>query len=226
MRPRLYAIPPERPFLQTLAEGLAARAGADPLALSRVTVLLPTRRAVRALRDAFLRTTAAGKEPGTPTLLPRMRPIGDLEADEFSFLDGTATGDELTVPPAIPELRRQLLLTQLVLKWAEQGGRDRLLAGQAAKLAASLARLLDTVAAEGASFTRLRDLVPADLAAHWEVVRKLLEILPGAWPSILASEGAIDPGERRNRLLARQAIIWCRKAPGDPVIAAGLTGGI
>jgi ATP-dependent helicase/nuclease subunit B len=226
MRPRLYAIPPERPFLQTLAEGLTARAGTDPLALSRVTVLLPTRRAVRALRDAFLRTAAAGKEPGTPTLLPRMRPIGDIEGDELSFLDDTATGDELTVPPAIPELRRQLLLTQLVLQWAEQGRRDRLLPGQAAKLAASLARLLDTVAAEGASFTRLSDLVPADLAAHWEVVRKLLEILPGAWPSILASEGAIDPAERRNRLLARRAMIWRRKPPRDPVIAAGLTGGI
>jgi ATP-dependent helicase/nuclease subunit B len=226
MRPRLYAIAPGRPFLTTLAEGLTATAGGDPLALSRITVLLPTRRAVRALRDAFLRTAPAGKEPGTPTLLPRMRPIGDPEGDELTFFDGSASGAELTVPPAIPELRRQLLLTRLVLKWAAQAGRDPLLPGQAAKLAASLARLLDTVAAEGASFARLRDLVPADLAAHWEIVCKLLEILPAAWPSILACEGAIDPAERRNQLLARQAEIWRRKPPLDPVIAAGLTGGV
>ena len=43
---------------------------------------------------------------------------------------------------------------------------------------------------------------------------------------ILAAEGALDPAERRNRLLAQQAAIWRRAPPRDPVIAAGLTGGI
>ncbi len=226
MRPKLYTIAPERPFLAVLAEGLLAMGGSDPLALSRVTVLLPTRRAVRALRDAFLRTAPDGKEPGTPLLLPRMRSIGGLDSDELSVVEGIADGDGLSVPPAIPELRRRLLLTQLVLKWGRQGGRGPLLPGEAAALATSLARLLDTVAAEGASFARLRELAPPDLAEHWEVVRKFLEILPYAWPGMLAAEGALDPADRRNRLLARQAAIWRRTPPRDPVVAAGLTGGI
>ncbi len=201
-------------------------AGGDPLSLSRIVVLLPTRRAVRALRDVFLRISPDGKEPGTPLLLPRMRPIGDLDSDELSLIDAVADGDDLSIPPAIPALRRQLLLTRLVMKWAEITRRDRLLPGQAAALAASLARLLDTVATEGASFARLRDLAPADLSAHWEIVCKLLEILPNAWPAMLAEEGAIDPGERRNRLLARQAALWRQNPPRNPVIAAGLTGGV
>jgi ATP-dependent helicase/nuclease subunit B len=226
VRPKLYTIAPERPFLAVLAEGLLAMGGSDPLALSRVTVLLPTRRAVRALRDAFLRTAPDGKEPGTPLLLPRMRPIGDLDSDELSVVEGIADGDGLSVPPAIPELRRRLLLTQLVLKWGRQGGRDPLRPGEAAALAMSLARLLDTVAAEGASFARLCELAPPDLAEHWEVVRKFLEILPYAWPGMLAAEGALDPADRRNRLLARQAAIWRHTPPRDPVVAAGLTGGI
>ncbi len=226
MTPRLYTIAPGRPFAATLAQGLLAMAGSDPLSLSRITVLLPTRRAVRALRDAFLRTAPDGREPGTPLLLPRMRPIGDLDSDELTLVDGIADADGLAVPPAIPELRRRLLLTRLVLKWSEQGGREPLLPGQAAALAASLARLLDTVAAEGASFARLRDLAPPDLAQHWEVVRKFLEILPSAWPAVLAAEGALDPADRRNRLLARQTAIWQRNPPRDPVVAAGLTGGI
>ncbi len=226
MRPRLYTIPPERPFLAVLAEGLVAMAGGNPLALSRIIVLLPTRRAIRALRDAFLRVSPDGRGPGTPLLLPRMRPIGDLDSDELSLNDSSGDGDDLSIPPAIPPLRRQLLLTRLVMKWAEIGRRDLLLPGQAAALAASLARLLDTVATEGASFVRLRDLAPADLSAHWEVVCKLLEILPNSWPAMLATEGAIDPGERRNRLLTRQADVWRRSPPRVPVIAAGLTGGV
>ncbi|HEY3911862.1 MAG TPA: double-strand break repair protein AddB [Stellaceae bacterium] len=224
--PRLYTIAPDRPFLASLAEGLLATAGDDPLALSRVTVLLPTRRAVRSLREAFLRAAPGGRPAGRPLLLPRMRPIGDLDADELSLIEGAADEGGLAAPPAIPELRRRLLLTRLVLEWGRRRGRDPLLPGQAAALAASLARFLDTVATEGASFARLADLAPAELAEHWQIVLTFLEILPRHWPQMLAAEGALDPAERRNRLLGQQAAQWRRSPPGHPVIAAGLVGGI
>jgi ATP-dependent helicase/nuclease subunit B len=224
--PKVYTIAPERPFLDTLADGLLAMTGGDPLRLPRVTVLLPTRRAVRALREAFLRATVAGRDVGEPLLLPRMRPVGDLDSDELSLAGGSAEGDGLDVPPAIPALRRRLLLTQLVMKWGRVRGQEPLLLDQAAALAASLARFLDTVATEGASFARLGDLVPQDLTRHWQIVHKFLEILPSRWPQILAAEGVLDPAARRNRLLERQAELWRRSPPRDLVIAAGLTGGI
>jgi len=222
LRPRLYTIAPDRPFLATLARGLVGLAGGDPLRLPRMTVLLPTRRAARSLREAFLRLTGEGSDPGAPLLLPRMRPIGDLDADELEF----GAGDEtLAVPPAIPDLRRRLLLTRLVLEWSAADG-ENLPPGRAASLAGALARLIDTAATEGAAFAGLADLAPLDLAEHWQVVLRFLEILPLQWPSVLAAEGALDPAERRNRLLARQAEAWRRAPPRDPVIAAGLTGGI
>jgi ATP-dependent helicase/nuclease subunit B len=226
VRPKVYTITPDRPFLATLAAGLLEMTPGNPLLLPRVTVLLPTRRAVRSLREAFLRVTPDGSEVGTPLLLPRMRPIGDLDSDELFLAGGMPNGEDLAAPPAIAELRRVLLLTQLVLKWGERRGGDPLLPGQAAALAASLARLLDSVATDGASFAAIRDLVPQNLAEYWQIVRRFLEILPRHWPDILAAEGALDPAERRNRLLERQAAIWRRSPPGDPVIAAGLIGGI
>jgi len=222
MRQNLYTIAPERPFLATLADGLISMTAGDPLLLPRVTILLPTRRAVRSLREAFLRATAEGR----PLLLPRMRAIGDLDSEELSLTDGLGDEGSLAVPPAIPELRRRLLLTQLVLRWSERRNGEPLFPGQAAALAASLVRLLDRVATEGASFERIHDLVPANLAEHWQTVRRFLEILPRHWPDILAAEGALDPGERRNRLLAQQAALWRRSPPRDPVVAAGLTGGV
>ncbi|MGH7064092.1 MAG: double-strand break repair protein AddB [Stellaceae bacterium] len=226
VRRNLLTIALGRPFLAVLAEGLLRLTGGDPLRLPRVTVLLPTRRAVRALREAFLRVTVEGREPGAPLLLPRMQPVGDLDLGELLPVGETAGGEGLEVPPAIPELRRRLLLAQLVMRWGAQPGRDPLLPGQAAALAASLARLLDKVASEGASFDRLGDLVPAELAEHWQMVSKFLEVLPRHWPGILAEEGALDPAERRNRLLERQAALWRRLPPPDLVVAAGLTGGI
>jgi ATP-dependent helicase/nuclease subunit B len=220
VRPQIYTIAADRPFLATLARGLVALAGGDPLRLPRMTVLLPTRRAARSLREAFLRLTGEGSDPGAPLLLPRLRPIGDLDTDEFEFVDD----ETLAVPPAIPELRRRLLLTRLVLEWSD--GEQTLLPGQAAGLAAALARLLDAAATDGASFVELAKLAPLDLAEHWQVVLRFLDLLPSRWPAILAAEGALDPAERRNRLLARQAETWCKTPPRDPVVAAGLVGGI
>jgi ATP-dependent helicase/nuclease subunit B len=226
LHPKLYTIAPERPFLATLATGLLKMAASNPLLLTRVTVLLPTRRAVRALREAFLRVASDGRDAGTPLLLPRMRPIGDLDSDELYLVDAPADAEDLAVSPAIPELRRRLLLTQLVLRWGARRGGDPLLPGQAAALTASLARLLDSVATDGANFAGIPDLVPANLAEHWQIVCDFLEILPRHWPDLLAAEGVLDPAERRNRLLDRQAAIWRRSRPEDPIIAAGLTGGI
>jgi ATP-dependent helicase/nuclease subunit B len=225
--PHVFTIAPDRPFLATLAQGLIARAGDDPLLLTRMTVLLPTRRAARALREAFLRLTGEGSDPGAPLLLPRLRPIGDLDEDAFALGGaGDAVDADFTVPPAIPELRRRLLLTRLVLAWSERSGEATLLPGQAAALAAALARLLDAAASDGADFATLRELAPAEFAEHWQRVLAFLDIVPQAWPPILAAEGAIDPAERRNRLLRRQAALWRETQPHGPVIAAGLMGGI
>src|SRR5258708_10499564 len=147
MRPRVFTISADRPFLATLARGLVAMAGSDPLRLARMTVLLPTRRATRSLREAFLRLTGEGSDPGAPLLLPRMRAIGDLDDDGLTFGadagDGSG-GDTLSIPPTIPELRRRLLLTELILDWSKRGDDPPLLPGQAAALAGALTRLLDT----------------------------------------------------------------------------------
>ncbi|HVB17940.1 MAG TPA: double-strand break repair protein AddB [Stellaceae bacterium] len=226
MPPHLYTIAPDRPFVATLAHGLLGLAGSDPLALARMTVLVPTRRAGRALQEAFLRLTAAGGDPGAPLLLPRLRPIGGLDEDEVGLAAEGADDPTLAIPPAIPELRRRLLLTQLVLRWGRATGAGPLLPGQAAALASALARLLDAAQSEEAGFDKLRELAPDDLAEHWQTVLKFLDILPRHWPSMLEAEGALDPAERRNRLLRRQAALWRRAPPPGPVIAAGLTGGI
>ncbi len=225
--PHIYTIAPDRAFLATLARGVIALAGGDPLRLPQMTVLLPTRRAVRALREAFLRLTGEGGDPGAPLLLPRLRPIGDLEDDEVAVGGAEGADDPtLDIPPAIPELRRRLLLTRLVLGWSAARGDQPLLPGQAASLAAALARLLDKAAAEGASFDKLRDLAPAEFAEHWQVVLRFLDILPGLWPPVLAAEGALDAAERRNRLWRRQAALWRETPPTARVIAAGLSGGL
>ncbi|MEK9678597.1 MAG: double-strand break repair protein AddB [Rhodospirillaceae bacterium] len=215
----VYTIPPNTPFVDALADGLMARTGGDPAALMDYTVLLPTRRAVRSLREAFLRLSG-----GKPLLLPRLYPLGDLDEDELAISEA---GDGAHVaaaelPPAIGGLKRQLLLTRMVQKFEQgQAGTD-----QAAQLARELGRLLDQVQTERLSFDGLENLVPEDFAEHWQLTLDFLKILTDTWPAILEEQGALDAVDRRNRLLERQTRLWAEHPPSGPIIAAGSTGSI
>src|SRR5215510_5234113 len=222
---RLFTIPPGVSFVDALAAGLLAETSGDPLTLARYTILLPTRRARRGLDDAFLR-----QADGRPLLLPRTLPLGDIDPDDVALGgDETAAMETAStiadMPPAIPALRRQLLLAQAVQTAGRASGSPMTI-DQATRLAAELARLLDQVQTEQLTFERLRSLVPEDYAAHWQLTLRFLSVLTEQWPRILAAEGCIDPAERRNRTLAAQADAWRQQPPSDPVIAAGSTGSI
>lgn len=223
--PAVYTIPSNLAFVDTLAGGITAQTNNDPQLLSRVRILLPTRRACRALRDAFLRQSG-----GTPTLLPRMTPLGDVDEDELviggsgaeggGFEDTFGSEDGFDIPPAIGGTRRQLELARLVMARGDTS------ADQAARLAIELARLLDQIHTERRSFDDLKNLVPDDFAMHWQETLKFLTILTELWPGILAERGVIDAADRRNRLLETQAQRWRENPPDTPVIAAGSTGSI
>src|SRR5262245_49231465 len=102
---RLYTIPPSAPFLTTLAGAVLAGelptpggAKPDPLTLPLTTIYLPTRRAGRALREAFL-----AEAKGAGLLLPRIRTLGDPDEDAaILFGSGdTAIDDGAVATPAI-----------------------------------------------------------------------------------------------------------------------------
>ena len=223
--PRVYSIAAGVPFADALARGLMDGA-AGPADLARTTILLPTRRSVRALREAFLRQSG-----GTPMLLPAMRPVGDVDEDDLAMGDAgaIARGGEavwLDAPPAVPPLTRQLLLARLILKWSAGHPSAPSDAAQASRLAADLASLIDQVQTERLTFDGLAGLVPGDYAEHWQETLAFLRIVTEAWPAVLTERGAIDPAARRNLLLAAQAEAWRATPPAWPVIAAGSTGSI
>jgi ATP-dependent helicase/nuclease subunit B len=216
--PRIWTIPAGVPFADALAAELLARAGSDPLALGAVTVLLPNRRAGRALAEAFLRQSG-----GKALVLPRFRPIGEVDEDELATLAAELGEDDADIPPAVPPLRRVFLLARLVQRAGGAFG-ERL--DQAMLLAEELGRLIDEVQTARLSFDRLKDLVPEAYAAHWQTTLRFLAIVTEHWPRLLAAEGLIDPAERRNRLLDSLARRWRAAPPANPVIAAGSTGSI
>ncbi|MCB1557351.1 MAG: double-strand break repair protein AddB [Alphaproteobacteria bacterium] len=213
----LYTIPSGQNFLKKLAEGLWHSVDQDQQQLTKLRVLLPTRRASRGLRDAFLELNN-----GTPILLPRLQPLGDVNAEE---LDLTLSGlglDITDIPPAIPALERQFLLAHQVQRKEQTLPFDQCLA-----LAKNLATLLDQVHTEDLDFSNLESLVEfGEFSEHWKQILTFLEIVTTHWPLILRSRGQVDPAKRRALLMKALTDLWSQHPPESPIIAAGSTGSI
>lgn len=214
---RAHYIPTDLPFLKTLATWVLQEHGPKhkdgPAALTKLLILLPNRRACRSLREAFLECNN-----GVPLLLPRMQPLGELDEDP-TFLPETPTD----IPPAIPSMRRELILTRIVRAFKTKQGSPYSLE-QAAQLAKQLAQLLDDVARENITLAQLSRLVPEEFALHWQQTLEFLNIISHEWPAILEREGAIDAVDHRTRTLKATAALWRAHPPAHPIIAAGSTG--
>jgi len=219
----LYTIPAGVFFARTLAAALLARTEGNPEALSQIRLLLPTRRACRVVRDSFLRLSE-----GKPLMLPRLNTLGDVDEEELGLsLFGDVQGTDillgfLDLPPAMPPLRRQILLARLIMARPDFA----LTLDQAMAMAGALGQLMDRIYTENLDMGALPTLVGGEFAAHWGITLDFLTILSEKWPEILQLQGMIDGADRRNRLMHMLAAHWRTHPPGYPVIAAGSTGSI
>jgi ATP-dependent helicase/nuclease subunit B len=215
-QPKLFTIPSGIPFARALAKGVIARTGSDPLALADTLVLVPTRRAARSLRESFAAAL------GGAALLPRIRPLGDVD-DESDLFEPSDDALE-TVPPIAP-LRRRLLLSMLVQRWGAGKG-SSLPFPQALSYAGELARFLDESVTRGVDLATLTTLASGNLAQHWQEVVAFLDVIAVEWPKLLEVEGAIEPARHRDAKLRALAAELAAHPPSTPVIAAGSTGSI
>jgi ATP-dependent helicase/nuclease subunit B len=211
----LYHIAPGRPFLDAIARHWLAQHGAHPADLARGLILLPTRRAARALAESFLR---AGD--GRPMLLPRIAAIGAL--DEAPL----ALAGALTLPPSVDPVHRLAVLTRMILHLKGDAGAPRT-ADRAWLLAEELAALMDEAErAEIDLAQRLPDAADPAYAAHWHKTLEFLAIVTRNWPHWLAGQGLMNPAARQVQLLDAQAASWTDSPPQDPVLVAGTIGGM
>jgi ATP-dependent helicase/nuclease subunit B len=211
-----WRIPAGINFAEAVAAELLQRAreSTNPLELTDTLLLLPTRRACRTMRTAFLR-----QSDGQSLLLPRLYALGDLDADELMLTD-----TDLTIPPALPPLRRLLHLARLIRSYNAEWTH-----AQAISMARALAKLLDDMTLEGVSPDKLDTLLQdeiADLSEHWKQTLNFITPVVAGWPEILRIEGALDASDRLNLLLAAQTEIWRKSPPAYPVIVAGSQGTI
>lgn len=226
--PKVYNIPIDFPFLETLAAAVlngfpCGREGRPrPDQLCRWTILLPTRRACGELERCLYKMSGA-----EALLLPRIRAIGDADED---FLGGSP------LVPAIPEpispMARDFALVALIEDWAAANSSSVLAQKiatspmQAHALAVSLGQLIDEFETEDVDLARLPELYDLEFAAHREAILDLLALVRTKYPEFLLKSGQIGQRRRRSLLLRHEAAGLSENPPTDPLIAAGSTGSI
>ena len=163
----LFTIPPHVPFLDAVAGEWMHRSEGDPLAVARGLVLLPTRRAARALAEAFLRLA-----DGRPMLLPRIAALGSLDEAPLALGGAPRSASPRSSGPALGRAEPNE-------SWAMNGaGGAPRTADRAWRLAAELASLIDGAELAGIDLsTRLPEAAEADFAAHWKQTLDFLQIV-------------------------------------------------
>jgi ATP-dependent helicase/nuclease subunit B len=228
---RVFSVPLSAPFLRSvvaalvdgrLVEGFEARN--EPAKLAQATLYLPTRRALRVVREIFLdelRTDAV--------VLPRIVALGDIDEDELAFAEEAEQfggAAPLDIPPKLAELERRLTLAKLVAAWAKSPVSSPLVVGGPAStlaLAGDLARLIDDMVTRGVDWDGLDGLVPDQLDQYWQYSLEFLKIARKLWPEHLREISRIEPAARRDLLIAAEAARLTAHH-NAPVIAAGSTG--
>ncbi|MCI5077571.1 double-strand break repair protein AddB [Oricola sp.] len=238
VHPRVFTIAPGIPFLPAVTHALCDgdlvpgfRFNGDPLQLPAVSIYVPTRRAAREMRSAFLDHLG-----GETILLPRIRPLGEFDEDAEFFVGDDASA--LEIPPAIDATERLLLLGTLIRQWTKHlkidigklYGDERIATpvstADAFWLARDLAGLMDEFSTGQVPVTEIAGLDTGELSEWWKVTLAFLEIMRREWPDILAERRVIDSGEHRNRRILAEATRLKRNPPTGPVIVAGSTGSI
>ena len=221
-RPRVWSIAAHRGFADALVAGLIPRYREDRFGLARLTLLLPSQRAVRTVTEAFVR--ASGDDGRGGLLLPRMVVVGDLDLDETlgQLLDpiGAGAGIAEAVDPTFRLLRLARFL-------ADELGADA--PGEAALLrqARGLAQGIDRLLVEDVSIEDMLDEsvvgIATELSTHWQDSTRLFAKVFAQWQLELIGLDRVDAPERRNRLLDHATQSWRQNPPVHPVIAAGVT---
>lgn len=217
----IFNIGYEKSFSDDLVEGIFEKFGKDSSYLSKIKIFLPNRRSVIALREAFLR-----KSDNQAMLLPAIKPIADIGFEESLIFD-EISHELLELPTVISDIRCKAILTKLIYKWqCQRLGQPDANVIQSVQLADDLKDILQLTKQHQVDLSLIAEILPSDLANHWQSTLEFFSILFSNWEEILKEQGLIDKQTYQYKVLKMLQNAWQTKQPEYPIIIAGSTGSI
>ncbi len=199
------------PLLKEVAEFMLQRFKDNPLELSSSLILLPTGRAVRALKEKFVEISA-----GKTFMLPTIKSVSDISGDTF-FTYGVEQN-------VIDADERKLALTSFILEKAKECDLPTPAVDLALALADDLASLMDEADFYEIDWNKLSELAPLDYAEHWQKNLTFLQVITSSFPDFLKREKKINVANGQVDALRGKIRFWKDNPPENMVIAVGIGG--
>ena len=210
-------VPAGNPIARLSAAHILSRHKAAELA--RAIIFVPNRRAAVVMRAALQQTLN-----GKASLLPRILPLAEIDHELLTLLGKDAFAILESIPPAMSPAQQRYLLTEQVAAF-ERRRMGAVSYSYALKLAEALMQLQENCARNGVTITqeKLRPLVHADFATHWNQALLFLGILTDSWPQIERDEGRTIAACREVALMHALGNYWSETPADYPVYAVGST---
>ena len=213
---KIFNIEANYNFLETLAHWILEQYGSDLIYLSNVTILLPSRRSCRKIKEILLK-----KSNKKALILPNIKAIGDIDFEEIALLQNS----NIDLEPS-SHLKYRSLLIDEIKKFNQQYNLfgKNLNASQANLIASDLEKFLDEIEREELNLDDLENITEHNLASHKQKILSFLRNFGSNWHNILIKNNIRSLSSyQKNITDANSDFIKCQLKK-FPIIAAGSTG--
>ncbi len=211
---QIFYMPFGASYNVALVDALLYECQETELLLSDFMVLLPTRRAVRDIKNLFFEKSVGA------TLLPRLIAINDLEKEVASlpFEEKDVLKDTKLLTPLVKESFLIRLLR------SHFGREDDNIDYHLFHYAKTLSRLIDQLVTYEIEPQKIYNLVPASFADHWQGSLNLLKIIVEYWPQIVSDNGYVEERELRKASINNCIKYWQQQGKNQRIVAIGSHG--
>ena len=115
MKKNIYNIKSNYNFLESLVRFILEKYGTDPIYLSKITILLPSRRSCRVIKEIFLKQSSSNA-----IILPNIKAIGDFDVEKISFNSADLDFPQYDLLNATSDIKYRCLLIEEIRKFNQR----------------------------------------------------------------------------------------------------------
>ncbi len=185
------------PFLKELACFVIEQYQDKPEEISNLIIYLDNRNLCNEFTQIYLSLIA-----NKAALLPKMEALDNLDAKEAIFYLNCTSKEPRKFPETLSKTKEKLLLTKLIIKWAQEKKlQNNISIKQAALIANNLLTFLSTIKEQNITQEDLLKIIPLDFHNNWQETVGFLSIIITKWPELLAAKNLISADNQKKELL-------------------------
>ena len=217
----IYNIPSTHNFLETLCNFLKKNISSD---LKKTIIILPTRRSCNELKRIFLNFSE-----NKAVILPKIKSIGDINFNDFC--SENITENEIikiqNYNLSQNDIQYKFSLIKNLLNWKKLDKSNNFLKkleiAQICDLSLELKRLLDEIDKNKCDIDNLNNIVPNELAQHWEKILEFLKYFLENWSKYTEEKKIISISNYKTKIINVLSNHFKTHKPHLTIIFAGIT---